>query len=80
MGSADDNDSLDYTDGWDETDAQLVDRLFGADPLARWDAVEAIYQEAGANAQFLLVDGVGHDRKALQNYSTEFFKNILDDE
>ena len=80
MGSADDNDSLDYTDGWDKADAQLVDKLFGADPLARWDAVEAIYQAAGTDAQFLLVDGVGHDRKALQNYSTEFFKNILADE
>ena len=80
MGSLDDNDSLDYDDGWDKTAAQLVDRLFGADPLARWDAVEAIYQKAGADAQFLLVDGVGHDRKALQNYSTEFLKNILDDE
>lgn len=80
MGSLDDNDSLDYDDGWDKTAAQLVDRLFGIDPLARWDAVEAIYQAAGTNAQFLLVDGVGHDRKALQNYSTEFFKNILADE
>ena len=80
MGSLDDNDSLDYDDGWDKTAAQLVDRLFGVDPLARWAAVEAIYQMAGTDAQFLLVDGVGHDRKALQNYSTEFFKNILADE
>lgn len=80
MGSLDDNDSLDYDDGWDKTAAQLVDRLFGIDPLTRWDAVEAIYQTAGADAQFLLVDGVGHNRKALQNYSTEFFKNILADE
>ena len=80
MGSRDDNDSLDFEDGWDKADAQLVDGLFGADPLARWDAVEAIYQAAGTDAQFLLVDGVGHDRKALQNYSTEFFKNILADE
>jgi len=80
MGSADDNDSLDYADGWDEADAQLVDRLFGTDPLSRWDDIEAIYKEAGTNVQFLLVNGVGHDRKALQKYSTAFFKNILDDE
>lgn len=80
MGSLDDNDSLDFDDGWDKADAQLVDELFGADPLARWDEIEAIYKEAGTNAQFLLIDGVGHDRKALQNYSTEFFKHILDDE
>ena len=80
MGSMDDNDSLDYTDGWDKADAQLVDRLFGADPLARWQDAEAIYHEAGANVQFLIVDGIGHDRKALQKYSTEFFKKILNDE
>ena len=79
MGSLDDNDSLDYTDGWDEADAQSVDKLFGADPLARWDDIEKIYQESGTNAQFLLIDGVGHDRKALQKYSTEFFKKILND-
>jgi pimeloyl-ACP methyl ester carboxylesterase len=80
MGSMDDNDSLDYTDGWDEEHAQVVDGLFGTDPLSRWEAAEAIYREAGANAQFLLVEGIGHDRKALQNYSTDFFKKVLEDE
>jgi len=80
MGSADDNDSLDFTDGWDEKDARLVDRLFGTDPLARWEAAESIYEEAGANVQFLLIDGVGHDRRELQKYSTEFFKKVLNGE
>jgi len=77
MGSADTNDSLDYLDGWDERDAQLVDKLFGEDPVSRWDESESIYQEAGTNAQFLLVDGVAHDRRELQQYSTEFFKKVL---
>jgi dienelactone hydrolase len=77
MGSADDNDSLDFTDGWDAGDAQIVDALFGADPLSRWDDAQAIYLEAGANVEFLLIDGVGHDRRALQGYSTEFFRKIL---
>lgn len=80
MGSADDNDSLDYTDGWDKQDAQVVDRLFGADPLARWEAARLIYQHAGANVQFLLIEGAGHDRRGLQKYSTEFFKKVLDGE
>jgi pimeloyl-ACP methyl ester carboxylesterase len=80
MGSGDDNDSLDYADGWDEKDAQLVDQLFGADPLSRWKDAESIYKEAGANVQFLLIEGVGHDRKALQKYSTEFFKKVLNDD
>jgi hypothetical protein len=80
MGSADDNDSLDYTDGWDQKDAQLVDQLFGADPLSRWEDAKSLYREAGANVQFLLIDGAGHDRKALQNYSTDFFRKVLNDE
>ncbi len=78
MGSADDNDSLDFTDGWDEANAQLIDDLFGIDPLSRWDDAQDIYLESGVNAQFLLIDGIGHDRKDLQKYSTEFFKKILD--
>jgi pimeloyl-ACP methyl ester carboxylesterase len=80
MGSLDDNDSLDFTDGWDETEAQLIDQLFGVDPVSRWDDIEIIYQDAGANVQFLLIDGIGHDRKALQKYSTDFFKKVLNDD
>jgi hypothetical protein len=80
MGSADNNDSLDYTDGWDKKDAQVVDHLFGPDPLSRWEAARLLYQRAGTNVQFLLVEGVGHDRKELQKYSTEFFKKVLDGE
>jgi len=80
MGSLDDNDSLDFQDGWDEAAAGQVNHLFGEDPISRWDDAVAVYQTAGANAQFLLVDGIGHDRKALQDYSTAFFKEILKDE
>ena len=77
MGSLDDNDSVDFRDGWDEDAATLVDRLFGKDPLARWKPAENLYKTAGANAQFVLVDGVGHDRKKLQSYSTDFFRKVL---
>ena len=80
MGSLDDNDSLDFTDGWDPAEAQVVNTLFGTDSISRWEDAETIYHSAGTNAQFLLVDGVGHDRKALQEYSTEFFKTILENE
>lgn len=78
MGSADDNDSLDFSDGWDPEMAAIVDRLFGDSPIARWDDAEEGYASAGANAKFLLVDDIGHDRKALQEYSTTFFAEILD--
>jgi hypothetical protein len=80
MGSQDENDSLDFDDGWDPAEAQVVNELFGTDPISRWEAAESIYRSAGTNAQFLMIDGIGHDRKALQNYSTEFFKKILNNE
>lgn len=78
MGDADDNDSLDFEDGWDKPAAAEVDRLFGDTPLARWKHAEALYAQAGANARFELVPGIGHDRKALQDRSTAFFRNVLD--
>lgn len=78
MGDADDNDSLDFEDGWDKSAAATVDRLFGATPLARWKHAEALYARAGANARFELVPGIGHDRKALQDRSTAFFRQVLE--
>lgn len=80
MGSLDDNDSLDFNDGWDPVQAQVVDALFGKDSLSRWAAAESAYRAAGTNVQFVLVEGIGHDRKALQDISTEFFKKILTNE
>jgi len=77
LGSLDDNDSLDFRDGWDEEPAALVDRLFGADPQARWSRSEALYRAIGANARFVLVEGVAHDRKKLQRYTVDFFKGVL---
>lgn len=77
MGSADDNDSLDFSDGWDKDAAAKIDSLFGNDPITRWPHAELLYKKATAHTTFLLIDGAGHDRKKLQSYSTEFFKNIL---
>ena len=77
MGDADDNDSLDFNDGWDKPMSAEVDRLFGDTPLARWTHAETLYAQAGANARFELVPGVGHDRKALQDRSTAFFRQVL---
>ena len=77
MGADDDNDSLDFEDGWDKPMSAEVDRLFGDTPLSRWKHAEALYARAGANARFELVPGVGHDRKALQARSTAFFRQVL---
>lgn len=77
MGALDDNDGLDFTDGWDSVAAAQVDRLFGTTPVGRWRLAEWLYRSAGASAQFRLVPGVGHDRKALQPFSTKFFGELL---
>jgi pimeloyl-ACP methyl ester carboxylesterase len=76
MGSLDDNDSVDFRDGWDEEPAALIDQLFGTDPLSRWEVSRSLYERSGANARFLLVEGVGHDRKQLQDSSTQFFAGL----
>ncbi len=78
MGSSDDNDSLDFTDGWDKDASSKVDSLFGSDPQRRWSQAEMLYKQSGANAKFILINNVGHNRKELQSYSTDFFKDILD--
>jgi pimeloyl-ACP methyl ester carboxylesterase len=80
MGSLDDNDSLDFGDGWDEEHALLVAGLFGETPLARWPGAEALYAQAGASARFLLVEGIGHDRRALQHHTTDFLRKVLAEE
>lgn len=77
MGSRDNNDSLDFEDGWEQGTAQVVNSLFGADPLPRWKEAEAIYQQAGTNTQFLLIEDIGHDRKKIQGYAVEFFRKLL---
>jgi len=77
MGSLDRNDSVDFTDGWDPEPAAQLERLFGETPLARWDDARALYETGGADATFMIVDGVGHDRRALQHHTTEFFHQIL---
>jgi pimeloyl-ACP methyl ester carboxylesterase len=77
MGSLDDNDSLDFGDGWEEDNAAKVKRLFGPTPVSRWGGAEEMYKLGGANAQFKFVEGVGHDRRALQYLTTEFFREIL---
>jgi hypothetical protein len=77
MGSLDDNDSLDFSDGWEKDAAAQVDRLFGDEPQSRWKNSKKVYKAADVNAEFILVEGVGHDRKKLQSYSTEFFKRVL---
>jgi hypothetical protein len=60
MGDADTNDSVPFNDSYDPEQRDLVNRLFGTTPVARWPHAEAIYAAAGMNATFVLYPGVGH--------------------
>lgn len=80
QGSADDNDSLDFGDGWDAEPAAAIQARFGDTPLARWDAAKDLFSLAGCNARFELVPGVDHDRRALQPLSTRFLAEQLREE
>ena len=77
MGDEDTNDSVDFIDGWDKPAAEQLERLFGTTPLDRWQKISEIYRQQGMQADFLLVPGVGHDRKALQKHTTGFFRRQL---
>ena len=80
MGELDDNDSLEFNDGWDRDAANQVNKLFGDNPVKRWAAAEQLYLQAGMQAEFLLIPGIGHDRRQLQTYTTEFFRGVLEQE
>jgi pimeloyl-ACP methyl ester carboxylesterase len=60
MGDADTNDSVPFDDSYDPVQRELVNRLFGTSPIARWPHAQAIYAAAGMNATFVLYPGVGH--------------------
>ena len=57
-----------------------MNRLFGDDPMSRWEDALEIYETSGTKVRFLLLNGIGYDRKALQHYSTEFIKEVLNNE
>lgn len=78
LGAEDRNDSLPYRDGYDEAEQTLANRLFGADPVARWPVAEALAREAGLRATFRLHPGVGHDvTDAMDAEAIAFFAAAL---
>ncbi|HTF89414.1 MAG TPA: hypothetical protein VK843_13460 [Planctomycetota bacterium] len=60
MGERDTNDSLQFGDGYDEQDKQLVERHFGATPPERWEDSVTLHKSVGTRAHFMLYPGTGH--------------------
>lgn len=61
LGDQDENDSVPYDDGYDDEDEKLVFELFGSTPVERWPVAEKVYEASGANAEFRLYPGLGHE-------------------
>lgn len=60
LGDKDENDSLVFTDGYEEEDKNLVFELFGKTPVERWEISKKIYQENNLNAEFKLYPNIKH--------------------
>ncbi len=60
IGDQDTNDSVPYSDSYDDRERELVMRLFGKTPLDRWDTARSLHEAAGFDAEFHLYPGVGH--------------------
>ena len=63
VGDKDDNDAVDYSDGFDDQDRDLIYEIFG-DPVyiyQRWLIAEQIFNSVNAHGQFVVYPGVGHN-------------------
>ena len=63
VGDIDSNDAVDYEDGFDDVDRDIINRLFGdGSPyiVERWPHAEAIFNSVQSSAQFVIYPGVGH--------------------
>jgi pimeloyl-ACP methyl ester carboxylesterase len=80
LGALDDNDSVPFSDGYDEVHSRQIFRLFGAAPVDRWEAARRIYAEADVDAEFHLYDGEGHRLSdAMMADTLRFFTDVLEE-
>ena len=78
MGDQDTNDSLQFGDGYDPEDKDLVELVYGATPAERWDDAVKIHQAAGSKATFKLYPGVGHETTGeMEKDVEEFLRGVL---
>ncbi|HDR14686.1 MAG TPA: hypothetical protein ENN79_04205 [Desulfobacteraceae bacterium] len=79
VGDKDYNDAVDYRDGFDPEDEELVNRLFGdGEPyiVERWPHAEAIFDSVQSSAQFVIYAGVEHTiTQAMFGDLLGFFQN-----
>lgn len=63
VGDKDENDAVDYRDGFDEADEEQINRLFGDGVpfiAERWPHAEEIFNSIGSRSRFVIYPGVEH--------------------
>lgn len=73
LGDQDANDAVPFRDSFSEADQALVFRRFGATPVSRWKAAEALYAAQGLQATFKLYPGAAHSVTAAMAADVEAF-------
>lgn len=72
VGDKDTNDSVVFTDGYENEDKEVIFELFGETPVARWQTIREIYKKKNLNAVFKLYPNVDHKP------SKQMRKDVLD--
>ena len=79
LGDQDENDAVQYGDGYDDRERELVYTHFGKNMVERWEIAEQVYDSVGSKAQFKLYPNIGHDRTADMNKDIKaFFKKAME--
>ncbi len=75
MGYLDKNDTLPFTDAYYPEDAALLREMLGDDIMDRWQESQAIFADAGINAQFVTYNGTHHQiRSEMRDDIIRFFQ------
>ena len=79
MGALDDNDAVQFDDGYTAAEKAIVDAVIGARMQPdRWEHCQRIYRDAGAAVEFRTYDGVGHFTTQKVNEEVrDFFRRQL---
>jgi hypothetical protein len=78
LGGSDNNDGVDYSDGFDPGDKTIIDLLYGEDPVDRWPVIAQEYKIAGCNAEFRMYGEYGHHiSSAMYSDTLDFFRQNM---
>lgn len=80
MGAEDDNDAVDFSDGYSDGERALVHTVLGARMLPdRWERCRQVYAASGGAATTRTYEGIGHgaDRR-IHDDLVAFFRGVID--